>query len=670
LLGVSLGLSACNGGRDDAGEDDLAASGDVTDTSGSTQSESEDSGSDDSSETTGETDPEVAWPTLDCDPLVPEYCAFPFPNNVFSAEDPNAETGRVLAFSEALVPDGPDHQPDPDAWIDSDGFSPASTLLAFFPGASVSGLPTPETIEASLEPDSPTVLIVAETGERIPHWAELDMSHGNSARRAFMIRPAVRLEPDTRYIAAIRGLVDTGGAAIPASPAFAALRDLAPSDEPSVDARRGLYADIFSRLDQAGIQRGDLQLAWDFSTASDTNITERLVHMRDEGMPMLGEGSNFSVTMVELDPLPGLAMRVTGQIHVPLFLNDPGPGGFMTLGADGLPETNTIASYPFMALIPDSAFEEPAGLLQFGHGLFGSFEDVDDDLLAELSIDYNLVTFASSWIGMSNEDVLHIAGLLQTGRIDEWNTIVDRLAQGVFNALALMSIMKTELAGTPGLVGPDLEPLLIDPDRAYYFGASQGGIIGTTYMALTNDVERGVLAVPGQPYSLLLNRSEAWSPLASLTHEAYDDKLDTRFVLELIQILWDRSEPSGYSRHVIDDPLPGSSAHEVMVLAAIGDHLVTTLGAHQMARELGIPQLGPANRSIFAIDEVTQPYAGSAMIEYDFGLPPVPLINVPMTEGDDPHGALANVPIAVLTIEQFLRTGVAESFCDGVCDPD
>ena len=62
--------------------------------------------------------------------------------------------------------------------------------------ADATGLPTPVTIPASLEPGSPTVVIHAETGERVPHWSEYDVSHGDDARRAFMVRPAVRLEPD------------------------------------------------------------------------------------------------------------------------------------------------------------------------------------------------------------------------------------------------------------------------------------------------------------------------------------------------------------------------------------------------------------------------------------------------------------------------------------------
>ncbi|MFO7563132.1 MAG: hypothetical protein R6X02_10855 [Enhygromyxa sp.] len=656
-------LAACTG-------DDVPG---VDDSTGSDTSASTTQTEDDESEGDGDgdgPDPEVVWPTLECDPLVPSYCGFPFPNNVFSSDDPSTETGRRLAFTEALMPVGAGHQPVPDAWLDSDGFSPASTMLAHFPGATVEGLASPESIELSLAADSRTILLEAETGARIPHWAELDMSHGADSQRAFMIRPAIRLEPDTRYIVAIRGLVDQNGATLEPSSGFAALRDASPSDEPSIEQRRGLYADIFGRLADAGVPREDLQLAWDFTTASDTNITERLLHMRDEGLAMLGDAPSLTITNVDVDPQPGLAMRVTGELSVPLYLDDPGPGGRMSFGADGLPEPIGTTSYPFMALIPTSAFEQPVGLMQFGHGLFGSYQDVDDELLATLAVDHQFIVFASSWIGMAGEDVLHIATLLQSGRLDDWPSVVDRLSQGVFNALALMRAMRTSFADAPEIVGPNAEPLQLDLESSYYFGASQGGIIGSTYMALSTDVERGVLAVPGQPYSLLLNRSKAWQELATLANAAYPSTLDTRFAIELMQVVWDRSEPSGYSRHVIDDPLPGSPSHEVLVLAAIGDHLVTTLGAHQMARELGIPQLAPANREVFWIDEVEPPYAGSALIEYDFGLPPVPLTNVPMTEGKDPHGALADVPIAVLTIEQFLRTGVVESFCDGVCDPD
>ena len=40
-----------------------------------------------------------------------------------------------------------------------------------------------------------------------------------------------------------------------------------------------------------------------------------------------------------------------------------------------------------------------------------------------------------------------------------------------------------------------------------------------------------------------------------------------------------------------------------------------------------------------------------------------------MSEGEDPHGKLADVAEAGMTLDQFLRTGVIETFCDGICDP-
>ena len=37
----------------------------------------------------------------------------------------------------------------------------------------------------------------------------------------------------------------------------------------------------------------------------------------------------------------------------------------------------------------------------------------------------------------------------------------------------------------------------IDPTRRYYYGNSQGGILGINYMAASTDVERGCVGVPG-----------------------------------------------------------------------------------------------------------------------------------------------------------------------------
>ena len=184
----------------------------------------------------------------DCDPIVPSHCGYPFPSNVYLEEDDTTDTGQRVAFGLTTLPkaDIADQHTPPSAVSESDGFSAGATLLTHLPGATVTGLATPWSIERSLVATSPTVLIDAETGEWIPHWSELDRTDfQDDERRAFMIRPAVRLKDATRYLVAIRGVVDADGKPLEPSPAFAALRDDESFDHPSVGLRRALYDDIF-----------------------------------------------------------------------------------------------------------------------------------------------------------------------------------------------------------------------------------------------------------------------------------------------------------------------------------------------------------------------------------------------------------------------------------------
>ena len=125
-----------------------------------------------------------------CDSLVPGQCGYPFPSNVYLVDDP--KTGFSVQFGDSSLPIVLGQHTNPKPYTSSDGFSPGSTLLTYFPGATATGLPTPDTIEASLAANSPTILIEADTGARVPHWAEMDVSSTGGVvlpQSAFMIRP-------------------------------------------------------------------------------------------------------------------------------------------------------------------------------------------------------------------------------------------------------------------------------------------------------------------------------------------------------------------------------------------------------------------------------------------------------------------------------------------------
>ena len=54
---------------------------------------------------------------------------------------------------------------------------------------------------------------------------------------------------------------------------------------------------VFADLGDAGVDRGDLNLAWDFTIASGRNLSERLLHIRDDAFADLGDAAPaFTVT--------------------------------------------------------------------------------------------------------------------------------------------------------------------------------------------------------------------------------------------------------------------------------------------------------------------------------------------------------------------------------------
>ncbi len=618
--------------------------------------------------TVPEPEPEVDWSPVTCDALDPNYCAFPFPSNVHTVADPETPTGRRVRL-------------DPQGWpvtlggiqVDlsvlerSDGFSTSGAMLVHMPGATVTGLPTPLDIGFSLEPESPTVLLNAETGERVAHFSELDMSHNQADKRVLFVRPAVRLEEGTRYIVAIRNVVDSDGEPLAASPAFEVLRDLRPTDDADLDARRPLYADIFGRLGDAGVSRDSLQLAWDFTTASRENITGSMLEIRDDALEVLGSGGpEFDIERIEDDYSDNIMRRVEGTISVPLYLETEETGTGFNWGDDGVPAQNGFADFDFEVLIPYAAMDEPAPILHVGHGLLGSLEEVRSGHYQRLANQHNFVLVATDWAGMATPDLLNVAGFLSSGEIHRFQTVADRLQQGVLNAIVFSRALQGDLGADVALEVGDHSA--VDPSRVLYAGSSQGGIMGSVLLAVSPDIERGILDVPGQPYNLMLNRSQGFNTYLGLLLQNYDDPVDIQFGLSVIQMMWDRSEPAGYTHLIRDGLLPGSPPKDVLMQVAIGDHQVTTIAAHIMARSANVPNLGPLNRDVFGLETVQGTVQGAAMIEYDWGNTE-PVVNIPADDGEDPHGKLRNLDVSLETRVQFLLEGTIETHCDGPCDP-
>ena len=638
-------------------------------------------------------------PAIGCDPLAPSYCGFPYPNDYFTVEDPGTVTGRRLALPAEVMPiDTSGRRSDPSAFNEMDGFSPGIAAMTHLPGATVMGLATPDTIGDSLATDSPTLILNADTGERVPHWVDRDEWVVEAKKRidaeesrpdfdiprtlaelqeeqALMLRPAVRLDDATRYIVATRGVLDGSGTPVMPSAGFAALRDGEPGDE-VIESRREHYESIFSTLEAAGVERDDLQIAWDFTTASKENNTAAMVQIRDDAFAKYPDGVPYTIEVIDA-PMEGMACRLEITFDMPLYTTDGETGSLLNLGSDGLPEQNGSHPYAAAMFVPIAAQDVAAPLVVVGHGQLGTKEQVFG--YREIWSEANLIGFGLDHIGFAAEDVPTLLPAIIGGDLSKFRAIPERMHQGLLNFLMAMRTLSREAEGGPETrfneaLSNDCGGAEADGTRRYYFGGSQGGILGASIMALGFDIERGLLAVPGQSYNLLLNRSVNFDEYAGALYGNYDwNALHMQMNLALIQGLWDRAEPTGYSKYIRTDRFPNTPAHDVLIQVSKSDHQVTNLGAHIMARTIGgVVNLAPLIRPVWGIDETSGRHQGSAMLEVDFGNPDAPITNTPPWADTmrDPHGRAAELEPLGPALLEFYETGGVQNPCNGPCDSD
>ncbi|MGH0028790.1 MAG: hypothetical protein ACQGVC_03295, partial [Myxococcota bacterium] len=507
-----------------------------------------------------------------CEVLNSVECLLPFPSDRFLEPDASKPNGVKMVLPAVGLDTTPPLTPptDPAPWEDLDGFSPTAPILMHFPGgvdlvaSEVDRLIPPDFAMpqtrpyrevrtqngVSVLPWSPTVLIHADSGERVMHWVELDARASGPDRQALILRPAVALKPGERYIVAVRNLVDPSGDTIQPEPAFRALRDQTPTTIPAVEDRRWHYErHIFKPLRDAfhSVPRENLQLAFDFTVQSDVGLTADMLSMQEQAYAWLEDqvdvqaNQTFSVLPFGTDDsmsqefdcsVPDTATWriLRGTYQVPLFLTEdlanPLSVGFLNRDANGDPLQNGTTDVVFTVSIPCVAklAGEPAdhGLI-LGHGLFGDGDGIVKTFADGFSgTDANYAAAATDWRGLSSPDLLfvglQVVGVSGTNQFNNFPALPDRLKQGQLNTLVLARMVKRGdfnvdpafqvATGVGGMPGPD--------DEMFYFGASLGGIMGTYFAALTPDVTRFNIDVPAMNFALLLERSTQFIVFESL----------------------------------------------------------------------------------------------------------------------------------------------------------
>jgi hypothetical protein len=614
-----------------------------------------------------------------CDPIDPRQCNLPFPNNFNTVRDPHSPTGLRLHFDPAAMPKNVKGVTlDPTDWNASDGFSPGAAIMARAPflDIDVSGIAQITEIGASLKHNAPIVLLDADTGKRVPYWAELDTWNTDPETRALVIRPAKNFREGHRIIVALRKLKDASGNKLEAPDGFKAIRDWQPIRDRGLRIRARTIERVLWDLSWHGVSRHNLYLAWDFTVGSAQGLAGRMLHMRDDAYEQLGSGvPGFEVTGITPAPNSDTLRRVDGTFDVPSYLSGTGaPGSRFVLGPDGLPTRTGTFKAAFHCVLPPSVASgangsaNPGRSIVYGHGLLGSTSEINGH--ASFANEYNVVICATPEIGMANEDIGNVVNVIAD--LSTFGSIPDRLQQGILNMQWLARLMKDPRGfGSDPAFQAGGQSVLI-PNQVFFNGNSQGGIFGGAATAISKEWTRAVLGVPAINYSTLLPRSVDFDPFLPMLTAAYPDPTLHTLGTAFIQILWDRGEPNGYAQHMTDHPYPGTPKHQVLLIEAFGDHQVANIGTETEARTIGAkvhrPVLAagrsPIKEDVWGVPPVpTSPYKGSVLEVWDFGTPAPPNESLPPREGSDPHGAARNVALVREQVSQFLQ--VDGFFIDG-----
>ncbi len=644
----------------------------------------------------------------ECDLFNTAECLLPYPSAKFLEPGPTP-TGLTAAIPQIGIPrvNGPIQVPASLA-DGIDGFSPTVQMLMHFPqGVDVvaSGLSRllppclglvgedPECVAAtgppwdgsvrthdarSLDADHPTVLMTWN-GERVLHWTENDIAPQESGRQAFLLHPAESLEPGGRYIVAVRNLISPDGPAVEAEPVFAAVRDGRPTDIPQLLERQQKNEHMFKKLEQAGVAREDLILAFEFTVQSSEGLTRQMLSMRDQGMQWLADQTqqNFTVTddgrADENDcsnPEENIWRVVEGQFSAPLFLEFP-PNqttvGEHTVDADDLPVQNgTWDEAPFHVSLPcllHPEYGDPAAAVHtilLGHGIFGRGEgmvrgvapgaadlmdfwrDPPAPLVARDTREWNYVAGATDWSGWSSPDFVWVGGAiigLFTSNLHQFPAFPDRHRQGQLNTLILSRMMNEGLFNQdPAFQDSEGNGLLPvpkdDPDSGhYYYGISMGGVQGLFHAAISQDIEKFGIDVGSMNFSFLLPRSTQFNTVnpndidfrTLLGNVGLSDDLDVAIGVALLHELWVSADPAGYmTRTVGSDLLPGNNfPKKIYMSPAWLDYQVSNHGTEITSRTLGLSSgPGSVQKGLVGIPDVPDDGQGldSALVMWDTGL--------------------------------------------------
>jgi hypothetical protein len=648
-----------------------------------------------------------------CNPLLADvHCGLPYPSDHFLVDDDTLPSGRRVAITGAAVLLTSAGLPaNPTAFLPQDGFSRLPPIVWSF-GVAVDPTSLPglgDDPEATLATGFPIALLRAGDGARVPFFVDVDPRAASPSREALILRPLVTLEAETRYVVAVSGVAGRDGP-IPVPEAFRRLRDgrSAVGDDPVLAPLLERYdAEVFPVIADAGLDRADLQLAWDFTTGSDAHVIGDLSRARALVLEELArvpptvtiegffEGDQLARVFDEAPELSwrAIELRITG----PRVVDGDGAGALLARDGEGRVRLDGATTFDVTVVIPASVrdgFDGGRPLL-FGHGFFGTRSEAESAAVRHIANETGRVLFAIDWQGMSTADIgvvatslgENVAEALRFGErlpqaMMNWITLSELIAAGGLDDLALVDNASQRPFRRPAS-GPGVSEqggrsnagnAVVDGVDMVHLGISQGHILGGVMSTVNARVRRSVLQVGGAGFAHMMFRARPFAGFLLLLDASLPDPLDQQLLAAQLQRGFDRFDPIAWSPWTLEAALPdgpdsGAAGRQVLLQIGRADSQVPNLGAFLHARALGLPWVEPsAIAAPFGLATATAPLqAGSGIYTFDYGLDPSFELVADFPDATFVHDSVRRTPEAIAQMKAFFADGTIVDPCNGGC---
>lgn len=302
---------------------------------------------------------------------------------------------------------------------------------------------------------------------------------------------------------------------------------------------------------------------------------------------------------------------------VPVFQEGTIPyeseGGAMEPGADGAPVVHGEYDARFAITIPGPSLPMPAEgypLVLYAHGTGGDYRSFISDGTG--------TRLAQAGIATMGIDQIHHGERNPSGASPEilfFNLLNPDAARDNNRQSALDIVQQARVV--PSLVVPSSvamrggAQIRFDPSRVYFFGHSQGGLVGPLFLGIDDGVSAGVVSAGSAVLAYaLLEKTEPISipEVLRVALQLQGPTLEEAFALEgfgfehpvvsLVQSWIDASDGSNYGHLAFAAPREGFAPKSILSTEGLMDTFSPPGSIESLAISMRVPQVEPIARSL------------------------------------------------------------------------